>query len=201
MSSDVIRTFVAVAVSDEVRAAVAAAEERLRRTGADVKWVDPGSVHVTLKFLGNVEAGRMGDLAGRLGEALAGTAGFDVTVAGAGTFPQGRKSVRVVWFGLTEGRESLAAVAGLVDRACFRLGFPKEERPFSPHLTIGRVRRESRRLAELALEVQALQFNPLKVRVDRVNLMRSELSPKGPAYTVLESFALIESGKGGGVWI
>jgi 2'-5' RNA ligase len=201
LNSATIRTFVAVPVSDEVRTTVAAAEERLRGAGADVKWVDPASVHMTLKFLGNVETGRIGDLAGRIGEALTGTAGFDVTVAGAGTFPPGRRNVKVVWLGLTEGRESLVATAVLVDRTCFRLGFPKEERPFSPHLTIGRVRRESRRLGELAREVEALQFNPLKVRVDRVNLMLSELSPKGPAYTVLESFALVESGKGGGVWI
>jgi 2'-5' RNA ligase len=196
-----LRTFIAVPVSDEVRATVARVEEGLRGLGADVKWVDPRSVHLTLKFLGNVEAGRVGDVTSALRAALAGTSARSIMVAGAGTFPPGKKNVRVVWLGITDGAAALVEMARRVDEACAGLGFAREERPFSPHLTIGRVRRESGRLADLARGVGALEFNPLKVDIDRVNLMRSELSPKGPTYTVLDSFALDESGKGGGVWI
>ena len=198
---DTLRAFIAVPVSDEVRATVASVEENLRGLGADVKWVDPQNVHLTLKFLGAVEAGRIGDVGSALKSALAGTDGSGITVAGAGTFPPGKKNVRVVWLGITEGQAALVEIARRVDDACAALGFAREERPFSPHLTIGRVRRESGRLADLARGVAALEFNPLKVDIDRVNLMRSELSPKGPTYTVLDSFALGESGKGGGVWI
>lgn len=198
---DILRAFIAVPVNDEVRAAVARVEEDLRGIGADVKWVDPRSVHLTLKFLGNVETARLPDIGSALGRALGGVDACTVTVAGAGTFPPGRKNVRVVWLGMTEGMSALAEMAARVDEACAGLGFAREERPFSPHLTIGRVRRESGRLADLARGVGAVQFNPLKVDIDRVNLIRSELSPKGPTYTVLDSFALGESGKGGGVWI
>jgi 2'-5' RNA ligase len=198
---ETLRTFIAVPVSDEVRATVARVEEDLASLGADVKWVDPRSVHLTLKFLGNLEAARVGDIASALRTALAGTDALPIAVAGAGTFPPGRKNVRVVWLGITEGKAALVEIAARVDEACAALGFAREERPFSPHLTIGRVRRESGRLADLAHGVGAIEFNPLKVDIDRVNLMRSELSPKGPTYTVLDSFALGESGKGGGVWI
>ncbi|HVP58216.1 MAG TPA: RNA 2',3'-cyclic phosphodiesterase [bacterium] len=198
---ETLRTFIAVPVSDEVRATVASVEENLRPIGADVKWVDPRNVHLTLKFLGNVDAAKLGDIAPALTSALAATNRATIEVAGAGTFPPGRKNVRVIWLGITEGSAALVEMAGLVDQACASMGFAREERPFSPHLTIGRVRRESGRLADLARGVSAVQFNPLKVNIDRVNLMRSELSPKGPTYTVLDSFALSESGKGGGVWI
>jgi 2'-5' RNA ligase len=198
---DTVRTFIAVPVSDEVKATIARVEEDLGGLGADVKWVDPRSVHLTLKFLGNVEAGRVGDVTSALRAALAGMSACGIVVAGAGTFPPGKKNVRVVWLGITEGKSALVEMASRVDEACAGLGFAREERPFSPHLTIGRVRRESGRLADLARGVGAVQFNSLKVDIDRVNLMRSELSPKGPTYTVLDSFALGESGKGGGVWI
>lgn len=198
---ETLRAFIAVPVSDEVRTIVASVEENLRGLGADVKWVDPRNVHLTLKFLGAVEAGRIGAVGSALKSALAGADAPGITVCGAGTFPPGKKSVRVVWLGITEGQAALVEIARRVDDACAALGFAREERPFSPHLTIGRVRRESGRLADLARGVGALEFNPLKVDIDRVNLMRSELSPKGPTYTVLDSFALGESGKGGGVWI
>jgi RNA 2',3'-cyclic 3'-phosphodiesterase len=198
---ETLRTFIAVPVSDETRAIVARVEDDLKGLGADVKWVDPRSVHLTLKFLGNVDAARVKEIAGALRAALVGTAPSSIMVAGAGTFPPGRRNVRVIWLGITEGKAALVEMARQVDEACASLGFAREERPFSPHLTLGRVRRESGRLGELAAGVAAVQFNPLKVDIDRVNLMRSELSPKGPIYTVLESFALGESGKGGGVWI
>ena len=185
-----IRTFVAVPVSDEVRVRVAEVEDKLRGVGADVKWVAPENIHLTVKFLGNVEVSVIEDLSAGLRAALTGLSCFGAILAGMGTFPEGRRYPRVVWMGITEGNDRLRDLASKVDHACSALGFEMEERPFRPHLTIGRVRRGSGALVELADEVGALEFNPLKLDVDRVNLMRSKLSPKGPTYTVLESFNL-----------
>jgi len=190
---DKIRTFVAVPVSDQARDAVTSAEDDLRRAGADVKWVEARNIHITLKFLGNVETGQLDQLQAALRSALAGVKPLEITLSGTGTFPSGKKHVRVVWVGITEGKQDLVKVAAAVEEGCAGLGFAREERPFSPHLTIGRVRRESGQLAELAARVSGYQFNPLKVEIDRVNLMRSELSPKGPTYTVLETVALEQS--------
>jgi 2'-5' RNA ligase len=185
-----VRAFVAVQVSDQVRETITAIENDLRRVGADVKWVEPHNLHLTLKFLGDTATEKLEGLCAALREAVQGAAAFDLTLAGAGTFPPGRRSVRVVWIGSAEGREALAELARRVEDACASQGFEKEQRPFSPHLTIGRVRKESRRLAELAAAVSEVRFNPLKLRIDRLNLIRSELSPKGPTYTVLERFSL-----------
>ena len=188
-----IRTFIAVPVTDEARAAVSGIEDELKRTGANVKWVEPGNVHITLKFLGDTKTRQIEDMVAALREKLAGAKCFDLVLSGAGTFPPGRRNLRVVWVGLAEGRDLLAELAGRVEDACALQGFAKEGRPFSAHLTVGRVRPGSHGLGDLAQKVKEVAFNPLKVKVDRVNLLRSELSPKGPTYTVLESFFLEQS--------
>jgi 2'-5' RNA ligase len=187
-----IRAFVAVPATDEVKKLVAELEGNLRGGGADVKWVEPENVHITLKFLGSIGQADVDNLADVLPDAVGGANAFDVTVSGCGTFPPGRRP-RVVWIGLADGKEHLADLAYAVEEICASLGFAKEKRPFRPHVTIGRVRRGSGGLSELAEQVSGIRFNPLKLRVEGVNLVRSKLSPQGPTYTVLESFALEHS--------
>ena len=187
-----IRAFIAVPTSEEIRSLVADLEGNLAGVGADVKWVKPHNVHITLKFLGNVTPTDVDNLINTLPGVLKGVSPFDVLVSGTGTFPPGRWP-RVVWVGLGEGMDDLAGLGARVEDACTALGFEKEKRPFKPHLTIGRVRRGSRALPELAEQVGTIAFNPLKLRVDEVNLVRSRLSPQGPTYTILESFALEHS--------
>lgn len=193
-----IRAFIAVPASDEVRRLVKDVVGNLRWVGADVKWVEPENVHITVKFLGNISQEDAAKLGPALSEALRGTGGFDIAVAEAGTFPRGRKAPRVVWLGLGEGFEALKSVALKVEDVCAGLGFEREARSFKAHLTIGRVRRGSAKLRELAEAVAGVEFKPLKLKVDRVNLIRSRLSPRGPTYTVLESIALKDA-KGG--WV
>jgi 2'-5' RNA ligase len=188
-----IRAFIAVPVSEELRSLVGWAQDGLRAAGADVKWVKPENVHITLKFLGNIASERVGDLVGVMRRAVADVAAFDAVVAGMGTFPGGSRAPRVIWLGLAGGVEPLKLIAGRIDEGCSELGFEREDRPFKSHITIGRVRRGSGGLGELAARAGQLEFNPLQLHVDRVNLVRSRLSPQGPTYTVLESVALERS--------
>ncbi|MGD9140130.1 MAG: RNA 2',3'-cyclic phosphodiesterase [bacterium] len=187
---ETIRTFIAVPVGEEVERAVETVESALKRSAADVKWVRPGNVHITLKFLGSVESGRIGDIARGLAAALDGARGFDATVSGVGTFPPNPRRARVVYMGLKEGAAGMAGLAERVEDAMAGLGFEKEKRPFKSHLTIGRVRRGARRLEDLGKAIAGAEYKPLKLSVDRVNLVKSELTPSGAIYTIIETFGL-----------
>lgn len=187
---ETIRTFIAVPVGEDVERAVETVEGALKRSRSDVKWVRPGNVHITLKFLGNIQSGRIGEIARGLAAALEGARGFDATVSGVGTFPRNPRRARVVYMGLSEGASEMAELAARIEDGMAALGFEKEKRPFKSHLTIGRVRRGARRLDELGKAIAGAEYKPLKLGVDRVNLVKSELTPSGAIYTILETFGL-----------
>lgn len=185
-----IRSFIAVPVGKEVEEAVENVEGVLKRARADVKWVRPGNVHITLKFLGDVEAGRLDEVSAALARALEGVRTFDAAVSGVGTFPPNPRRARVVFMSLSEGADDMKDLAVRAEEAMAAAGFEREKRPFKSHLTIGRVRRGARGLDELAKSVAAAQYKPLKLSVDRVNLVKSELTPSGAIYTIQKTFGL-----------
>ena len=167
---------------DDVRQRLAAAIERLRPHAADVAWVAAGNLHVTLKFLGQVDETRVPALADALRVTLAGEPAFDVAVRGLGAFPSPMRP-RVLWAGLEDGPGALGAVARRVDVCCGGLGFPPETREFAAHVTLGRVREPRRQPALADALARAADFG--RVRVERVSLMRSEPSPRGARYSEL----------------
>jgi 2'-5' RNA ligase len=170
-----------------VRARLAAAVERLRPLAPGVAWVARDNVHLTLKFLGNVDTAQLGEIERALaGAALARTA-FDLDIDGLGAFPT-RMRPRVLWAGAGAGGAEATALAVGVDEALAALGFPRESRPFAVHVTLGRVREPhaNPRLAQ-ALEA-SVPFGCQHVA--RVSLVRSELSPRGARYTELAALPL-----------
>ena len=183
-----MRLFVAVELPAVVRGALAAAVDRLRPLALDVAWVASQNVHVTLKFLGEVDAGRLVAVRDALGQAAA-VDPFDVRVRGLDAFPA-PASPRVLWAGIADGAEGLGMLAHRVDDALAGAGFPREDRPFAAHVTLGRVR-QPRRTPALAAAIdgaRALDFGP--VHVDQVVLVRSELSPRGARHTALDVWPL-----------
>jgi len=183
-----MRLFVAVHLPQEIRDGLAAVQERLRRLQADVSWVKPANLHITLKFLGETEPKRLGRIGPVLAEVARGMAPFSLTVAGVGTF--GGRIPRVVWAGVREGVAPLEALAGAVENGLARAGFPKERRQFTAHFTLGRVR--SPRNAEVLLAaIRDESTEPLGVvSVEQFVLMQSRLDPGGSIYTALERFPL-----------
>jgi len=187
--SDLIRSFIAVAVSPEAAEKLGAAQARLRPVAGDVKWVNPDSFHLTLKFLGAVERGRLQETWGSVSEALAGAKRLAMRFRGVEAFPS-RTRARVIWSGVEDGKTELSGLAERVERACGEHGFERENRPFQAHLTLGRVREPvpNERLAEAIAELEHEELG--ETAVDRVLLMKSELTPKGARYTVREHLLL-----------
>ncbi len=184
-----IRAFIAVELPQTLRQEVAVLQSDLRATGADVKWVEPKNLHLTLKFLGNMEGNQASALIEALKSPILGHSAFLMRLEGIGAFPR-TTSPRVIWIGITEGEEPLKKLSADIEEGCTRLGFPPEERSFSGHLTVGRVRFNDC-LAALAKKLQTVEFrSSAPMTVDRLILLQSTLSPKGSIYTPLAEFSL-----------
>jgi len=171
-----------------VRGRLAAEVDALRPVGGDVAWIAAGNLHVTLKFLGRVDAARLPEIEAVLADAAALAAPFELAVRGLGAFPSARRA-RVLWAGASGGAAA-ARLATDVDEVLGGVGFTPEARPFTPHVTLGRVRtpRPNAALAGALTAADGREFG--HVRVERLSLMRSELSPRGARYTELRALAL-----------
>lgn len=188
-----MRAFVAIKVADGVRKRILDVQEALRRAGADVKWVEEGNLHLTLKFLGEIGEEQAGELKRLLSAEAPRWPKMELTYAGAGTFPEGGVP-RVVWAGCTGDVARLAGLAGAAERAAGRIGVPRERRPFVAHLTIGRVR-SARNAKGLRAAVENQREVPLgKDTVTEFVLFESTLTPEGPIYQVRATFPLAGQG-------
>lgn len=183
----VVRCFVAIDLAAGVRAAIAAVTSALAAGGGDVRWVTAQNLHVTLKFLGNVPEADVGALRVALGPVAARVAPFTIRVAGLGFFPGSRRA-RVIWVGL-DG-PALGVVAAGVDEALGVLGFPREARPFAPHVTIGRVRSQhgwEEQLDRVRMHASA-EFGVSPV--EEIVVYRSDLGPQGARYAAIDRLEL-----------
>jgi 2'-5' RNA ligase len=186
-----LRLFVACALPDEMRRALGRIQDDLRSAlgGGRLRWVRPEAIHVTLKFLGEVEESRVDEIASALATAVE---PFELRLSASGGLGGfGGARLRVVWVGLEGDVEGLASLAGRVETALAPLGFPSERRPFAAHLTLARVpdqvpSAERRQLASL-VERYRLPPPPSMVLTE-VHLMRSILGPGGAVYHRLASF-------------
>ena len=178
-----MRCFIAIEVSIDVRAAILRAQAVLRRAAAsaDVRWVGPDQLHLTLKFLGAVLDAQVPAVSAALGAIAADTESIDLSAGGLGGFP-GPTRPRVLWVGITSGVAETAALAGAIDGAVADLGFPPESRPFRGHLTLGRVRspRGGAALTKAIADAGAPVFGTWTAT--EVILYESRLKPSGAVY-------------------
>jgi 2'-5' RNA ligase len=184
-----MRLFVAINLPNEVRQSMWDSAAGLRERQYPVKWVGPDSLHLTLKFLGDVDERRADQLAKRIDRAAAGTVAFELPISGFGAFPSPRRA-KVLWVGC-EPVAALQQIQRKVEDEMESAGFPRENRRFHPHLTLGRVRRDTKAaaLAGLADQLQRLHYKSRPV-VESVDLMQSELSRSGARYTRLHAARL-----------
>lgn len=190
-----IRTFIAIELDETTQNALSELQAQLKRERACafVRWVAPQNIHLTLKFLGDVDAQQMPALQRAVADACVGSAPFTLTVGGISAFPHTRRP-NVIWVGMGGQVEIAAYLAREIDDACAALGFAREERPFTPHLTLGRVKRDASSIERRFIgdAVENAKVGELgEFRVERVSVMESELRPGGSVYTRL---AVVELG-------
>jgi 2'-5' RNA ligase len=175
-----LRCFIAVEIPGPLKEVMARTTEGLKKWGADVRWVPVENVHLTLKFLGETEESMVVRICDALSERLSSYSPFCINISGVGCFPDIRRP-RVIWVGIEESAE-LKELAGEVESVLADLGYPADDRAFSPHLTIGRVRstRGIRGMMKDLEKLAAYSFGGMEIK--RVSLMKSELRPAGAEY-------------------
>jgi RNA 2',3'-cyclic 3'-phosphodiesterase len=186
-----MRCFVAIDPSAGARAAIAEVQRRVRANAgaADVRWVDPEVIHLTLKFLGEVAEARVPAVAETLRVVAAPVAPLALALGGLGAFPTVRRA-RVVWIGVTAGAAEVARLAGGVDQALAAVGFVPEARPWSAHLTVGRVR-SPRGMGHLAAAIEGAPRAEIGAwTVREMVLYRSHLRPTGAVYEAVARLPL-----------
>lgn len=183
-----LRCFVAIELEDTIRQAIHRTQALLKRDPAGTygRWVRPESIHLTLKFLGDVPADRIDPIAAAIQVATTGIAPFTLAYEGLGCFPNTRFP-RVIWMGVEDPSGALLRLQEAVEANLSGLGYPRERRAFHPHLTLARAKRvakeEGASLGKLVERTQVGQLGEMLVR--EITLMRSELGPSGAVYTQL----------------
>ena len=179
--TDLIRTFICIEIPDSIKRRIDCLQKALRQIDAQVSWTKPSNIHLTLKFLGGVSPSRIERVTEAVERAASGIGPFEVEVSGAGCFPSPRNP-RVLWIGLPNVPDALKQLFANIEDELAGEGFARENRKFSPHLTIGRPR-NSKNSASGAEALIAGGFEPETFEATEVIVMRSQLNPTGSIYT------------------
>jgi len=185
-----IRTFVAIKLEEPVRRKAGELTRRWSDVGAKVNWVSAANMHLTLKFLGDVEDREVPEVCKTVQQVVADHDPFVVELAGAGAFPATDRP-RTLWLGVGEGGDELSELAVALDDALHEIGYAAESRRFHGHLTLGRVRDPQGQQAELQRRVEkASDFSAGMSQVNEVMVFSSVLERDGPQYGVLSTARL-----------
>lgn len=183
--SESLRLFIALELPHTIKNALAGYVAPLQQLSRGVRWVKPENVHLTLKFLGDTPNTKITAIQELLATVCPNFTPLIIEVAGAGVFPNARRP-QVLWVGLHDASVQLGKLAEEIDTQLHQLGFPRETRPFSPHVTIGRVR--DARIDAVVQEMLEHPFPPHEMICSQCTLMQSELHRAGSVYTPVQKF-------------
>ena len=188
-----IRAFIAIELPEAVKTEITRIQDQIKvKSRITVRWVRPLNIHLTLKFLGDIDSDQVEDITKAIEGASSGFGPFHLGINGLGVFPNPNR-VQVIWVGLSGNLDKLDRLQRNIDNALDRLGFPADRRPFSPHLTLARVpdhatpveRQSAGRL------IESMDFRSrLDFPVASVHLIKSQLTREGPIYSRLGSVLL-----------
>jgi 2'-5' RNA ligase len=186
-SEDLIRSFICLNIPHEWERALAGVAGPLKKLRSRISWT--GSFHLTLKFLGGISSSKLEQVQGVLEDVVKGFSPFSLTLGEVGCFP-GLKAPRVLWVGVKTDENTLSDLQQHLDKRLERIGFQREKRRFTPHLTLARIRRLeiSDRLGERLRSAKSPEVSSF--RVTSVELMQSQLNRDGAQYSVLGSYTL-----------
>ena len=194
MKRDFIRSFISIAIDPQVLEKIRGFQEELikkvGKTANRVSWVKPETIHLTLKFLGDIPVNQINSIITSLQRAADGVEAFSLNFEGLGVFPNLQKP-RVIWIGISEGIDPLQKLHLRVEQELARTGIPREKKKFSGHLTLGRIRTlgDARALHDLLLSVLSPVAGLSAVR--DIRLIKSELYPSGAVHTELGRISLV----------
>jgi len=182
-----VRSFIAIELPEAVRESLSRLSARLRESGVNASWVRPSNIHLTLRFLGEVDEEGLDRLTRILTEHYASVSPFPLSVRGTGAFPNLRRP-SVIWAGVEPAEGALTEVQATAEAAAQAIGLPEESKSFHPHLTLARIR-VPRGIEPLLARLQdEKDFSGGDFTANAVSLFSSELTPRGPIYRCLKEF-------------
>lgn len=187
-----MRSFVAIELPTPIKVNIKDIQHKLKSSGSDVRWTKAEGIHLTIKFLGNVEHEQIPGVSVILARCSATIPSFMLDVCSLGAFPNERNP-KVVWMGIRDDRGHLDKLQKSLEKGLSDIGFKEEKRAFTPHLTLGRVRspQKKRELAQTLDDYRQCECGQFEAK--EVCLFKSELKPGGAVYTKLKTFALHRS--------
>jgi RNA 2',3'-cyclic 3'-phosphodiesterase len=184
-----LRVFVAIPLPPDVKTTLSALQTTFKSLPLEATWVRLPGFHITLKFLGEVESVQIGHIVSAMQEATRGCQPFSLRLCGLGVFPN-ELSPRVLWLGIEGDVQRLTSLQGDIESRLARIGFPSDERPYTPHLTLARLKRISRRsdfIAHLNTHRRAIVG---EIEVHQLELLESQLHPSGARYSTVRTVTL-----------
>ena len=183
-----IRTFICIELPDSIRTKLGEIQTEMKTLGSSVRWTRSDGIHLTLKFLGDVEKQNIEQIVEQTIEASRIHSPAKIEVKESGAFPDFKKP-RVFWIGVHDPNGALARLQMAIDTKLDKIGFKKEQRRFSPHLTIGRVKSHDG-LNATSRALEEMNIEPMTFLAKQVVVMQSQLQPKGAVYTPLHIIKL-----------
>lgn len=184
-----MRCFIAIPLPSKTQQELSKIQSQLKETEADVKWVEPDNIHLTLKFLGEIDRTKIKTISQQLKELISKYTRFETCMGKLGTFPT-LSNPRVIWLDINKNEDTINDLKKKIEEILQPFGLEKETRPFRPHLTLGRVK-SKKNIQRLTEAIKSFSFPQSKpFAIGKIVLFQSILKPQGAEYTVLDEFQL-----------
>ncbi len=179
-----IRAFIAVEIDDQTRQKISELISTLKKSNADIKWITDSQMHLTLKFLGNIDKDKVQGISDSISNISDNFNSFKIAFSKIGAFPS-LNHPAVIWLGIDKGAESLKTLNEKIETALEKLGFKRESREFKPHLTLGRVRSDKNMPGLTKLLKETAFYLGNDIQINKLTFFQSDLNPKGAVYSII----------------